>query len=436
MLEKKMITAIIVGAGHRALGYAELAKHYPDKLKIVGVADPFPDRRKYTREYFGFDENMCFESAGELAKHGKLADAVINGTMDQQHVETTVPLLKAGYDCLLEKPFAVSMDELKVLDEAAKKYNRKVMICHVLRYTPFYSEIKKRILAGEIGKITHIHTAEHVSYHHYTSCYVRGKWGNSKKCGTSFLLAKCCHDIDLISWFMSGIQPVCVDSFGGLHYFKSENAPENSGTHCLLDCPLEEKCDFSCRRLHLEHPIAWAAYIWPEQPYNPELNNNEARLAALMRPDHPHSRCVWKCDNDQFDRQSVIIEFADGTVATHNMIASSARPMRKVHIVGTDGEIEGVFDDNKFVVRKRDVRKELEQCSHTEEVVDTGNFGDTTGALGDHGGGDLRLSEDFVKFVQGGETSISCTELADSINGHKIVFAADNAVETGRRISL
>ena len=82
------------------------------------------------------------------------------------------------------------------------------------------------------------------------------------------------------------------------------------------------------------------------------------------------------------------------------------------------------------------VRKELEQCSHTEEVVDTGNFGDTTGALGDHGGGDLRLSDDFVNFVQGGETSISCTELADSINGHKIVFAADYAVESGRRVDL
>ena len=57
-----MITAIIVGAGHRSLGYAELAKIAPEQLKIVGVADPLPDRRKYCREYFGFPEEMCFES--------------------------------------------------------------------------------------------------------------------------------------------------------------------------------------------------------------------------------------------------------------------------------------------------------------------------------------------------------------------------------------
>jgi predicted dehydrogenase len=431
-----MITAIIVGAGHRALGYAELAKICPDKLKIVGVADPVPERRKYTMEYFNFDESMCFEDSNELAKHGKLADAVINGTMDHQHVDSTIPLLEIGYDILLEKPFAINMQELETLERAAKKYKRKIMICHVLRYTPFYSEIKKRILNGDIGKITHIHTAEHVSYHHYTSCYVRGKWGNSKECGTSFLLAKCCHDIDLISWFMSGVKPISVDSFGGRHFFKAENAPANSGTHCLLDCPIESTCDYSCRKLHLDHPKYWAAYVWPEQAYNPALNNHESRLAALMKPDHPHSRCVWKCNNDQYDRQSVIIEFADGTVATHNMIGNTAKPMRKLHIIGSEGEIEGIFDENKFVLRRRDVSKNNDSCSNTEELIDLGNMGDTTGALGDHGGGDLRLSIDFVDFVLGKSTSISCTELADSVSGHKIVFAADYAVESGKRVSL
>ena len=44
------VTAIIVGAGHRAMVYSELAKTDPDKLKIVGVADPNPVRRKHCME--------------------------------------------------------------------------------------------------------------------------------------------------------------------------------------------------------------------------------------------------------------------------------------------------------------------------------------------------------------------------------------------------
>ena len=49
-IEKKPVTAIIVGAGHRALVYSELAKTNPEDLKIVGVADPNPVRRKYCME--------------------------------------------------------------------------------------------------------------------------------------------------------------------------------------------------------------------------------------------------------------------------------------------------------------------------------------------------------------------------------------------------
>ena len=429
-----MITAIIVGAGHRSLGYAELAKIDPEQLKIVGVADPLPDRRKYCREYFGFPEEMCFESAEELARRGKLADAVINGTMDADHIPTTVPLLEAGYDVLLEKPFATNMKEWEQLDLAVRRTNRKVMICHVLRYAPFYSQIKKCLLEGKIGKIMHIHTAEHVSYHHYTSCYVRGKWNNTQKCGASMLLAKCCHDIDLITWFMSGVEPVSVDSMGGLFYFKKENAPAESGTHCMLDCPLEKNCDYSVRRMHLEHPIPWNAYVWPTHAYDPALNTHEQRLKEIMQKDFPHSRCVWKCDNNQVDRQSVIISFADGTVATHNVTTNTARPMRKIHIIGTDGEIEGVFDENRFVVRRRELCPGTRLCGYTEEMVDINACGDTTGATGDHGGGDMRLARDFVNLVSGKPTSIGCTTLADSLNGHKLVFAADTAMVQKNRV--
>ena len=140
-----MVTAIIVGAGHRAMLYASLAKHNPEKLKIIGVADPIKQRREMVAEMYGFSEEFCFESAEELAKQGKIADAVINGTMDNQHVDTTIPLLEAGYDVLLEKPFAISREEVKRLDDVVKHTGRKVMICHVLRYAPFYTEIKKTL---------------------------------------------------------------------------------------------------------------------------------------------------------------------------------------------------------------------------------------------------------------------------------------------------
>lgn len=153
----------------------------------------------------------------------------------------------------------------------------------------------------------------------------------------------------------------------------------------------------------------------------------------MCDPAHPYSRCVWKCDNDQPDRQSVMIEFEDGSLATHSMIADTTRPMRRIHVIGTEGEIEGVFDDNRFVVRHRDLRPGHE---YGEEVVDTGDLGDTTGAYGDHGGGDLRLVEDFVNYSEGKPASLSCTALTDSLTGHLLVFAADEARLRKRRIDF
>ncbi|MBR7104155.1 MAG: Gfo/Idh/MocA family oxidoreductase [Lentisphaeria bacterium] len=418
-----MVTAIIVGAGHRSMCYGSFSLVQPERFKVVGVADPNMLRCKKAAEQFGFGEDMIFHDAAELVRHGKLADCVINGTMDEDHVRTTVPLLEAGYDVLLEKPFAVSKEEVKILDEAVRRTGRKVMICHVLRYSDFYVAIKERILKGEIGKIVSIQTSEHVSYHHVANCFIRGKWRREDVCKSTMLMSKCCHDMDLLSWFMSGVEPVRVSSFGGRHFFRAENAPENAGEYCLLDCPLEKECIYSNRNINLNHPKRWGSYVWTGLEHIAEPTEEEY-TAELKRKDNPYARCIWKMDNNVVDRQAVMVEFADGAVAVHNMIAGTSRPCRKIHIIGTAGEIEGTMDDSKFVVRKIDTRPGHE---FSLEEVDLTRYEDTTGAFGGHGGGDMGVIADFVSVMEGNAPSISCTALADSINGHLIGFLADEA---------
>lgn len=426
-MENSPVTAIIVGAGHRALVYSELAKTNPELLKIVGVADPNPVRRKYCMEYFGFKEDMCFESAEELAKAGKLADTIINGTMDEQHIETSIPLLNAGYDMLLEKPFAVNEKEMRELVECAKKNNSKVMICHVLRYTPFYYGIKERIAKGEIGDIINIQTTEHVSYHHLSTSYVRGKWSNSDKCHTTMLLAKCCHDIDLMMWFMSETKPVSICSFGSKYQFKEENAPEGAGTICMVDCPHVDTCDFSTKRLYIDHPDRWAFYVWDalEAIPNPTIEDK----IALMKTDSPYARCMYKCDNNVVDHQSVLVNFASGATGTHNMVGGSSQSLRKIHIIGTKGEIYGNFEESKFYVSKINPSPDAHNGECDIEEVDLNVTGDMVGAYGGHGGGDERLTADFVKFIKGEKPSLACTSIFDSVAGHLCVYLADESRE-------
>lgn len=418
------VTAIIVGGGHRAFTYAELALQSPEKLKIVGIADPNPFRCEKARKMFGFPKENCFSSAEELAAVPKFADAVINGTMDHQHFETAVPLLKCGYDMLLEKPFVVNMQELDELVDIVKEHGNRVMICHVLRYTPFYLAIKERILAGEIGDIISINMSEHVSYHHASTSYVRGKWGNSDICKTPMLLAKCCHDMDIMMWLMGDIKPKTVSSCGSIFQYKPEMAPEGAGTKCLVDCPHVNTCLYSAKRIYIDNPDRWEFYVWSalEDMENATIEDK----INLLKGDSPYGKCIYKSGNNVVDHQSVMVNFENGATGTHNMIGGASRPLRRIEIVGTKGEIFGEFEHNDIHVLKinPDPGKEFD-----EEIIDLSAFCEGGG----HGGGDLGLAEDFVNFICGEKPSVSCTTIFDSVAGHKSIFLAEESRLNGSK---
>lgn len=437
-----MLTAIIVGAGHRALTYASYAQAHPQELRIVGVADPLAARRQKVAELYDLAPEQCYASAKELASQGKQADFIINGTMDHQHVPTALPLLAAGYDMLLEKPFATSAAEMWQLVETAERYQRKVVICHVLRFAPFYAAIRQKVIDGVIGELINIQAVEHVSYHHMAVGFVRGKWSNRRQCFSPMLMAKCCHDLDLITWLKSGVAPVRVASFGSNFYFRPEKAPPGAGTRCLVDCPIEADCLYSARKHYIDHPDRWAFYVWDVLQHGQQANPNAsahyeqltlAEKIASLQGDNPYGRCVWKCDNDVVDHQSVVIDFADGATATLNMVGGAAKPSRLLHLVGTHGEIQGALEESRFVIRHIDPRPGHE---YREEVVDLNLLGDMTGAFGGHGGGDLRLMADFLRVVHGEAPSISTTTLVDSVNGHLVGFCADQAMEEGRVVAV
>ncbi|RAU93860.1 Gfo/Idh/MocA family protein [Paenibacillus sp. YN15] len=413
------VTAVIVGAGHRAMIYASYARLHPDKLRIAGVVEPDDERRQLAAELYGLEPASCFRSAEEAAARPRMADAIINGTMDRQHIATTIPFLEAGYHVLLEKPIGVSMEEIIRLQECARRCSRIVMICHVLRYAPFYTAVRQALKDGEIGEIVNVQTAEHVSYHHMAVSFIRGKWANEAECGSPMLMQKCCHDLDLISWLNGDTFPQQVSSLGGLVYFRSERAPAGAGTRCLKDCAIEHACMFSAAKHYLLQNW-WGFYVWPNEHLGSAMSQEEKH--RLLKEESPYGRCVWHCGNDVVDRQSVLIGFANGSTATHNMVGATTRPCRTLHIIGTEGEIQGVMEDGRFLIRRPSFRT---ASGYTEREVVLNVSGDH------HGGGDLLLVQDFVRVLQGEAPSISCTALEQSIYGHAIGFAAESSRKTG-----
>lgn len=422
----KKITVVVVGCGDRASVYCEEGVTNAKKMQVVAAVDPDPERLRYMREHFDVPEDRCYTDMQDVLAQGRIADCVINGTMDQMHVETAIPFLKQGYHMLLEKPITNNREDLSQIQKAANEHHCKLMICHVLRYAPFYRKVRQLIDSGVIGEIMNMQTSERVGAYHSSVSYLRGKWAD---CGSSLLLAKCCHDIDLLCWFNHSTTPTIVYSNGGRDFFVPEKAPKGAGTKCLVDCPEEirEKCIYDVQSMYLDNSIMpW--YPWQCTGKNWEDVTEEEKIESL-KTYNPHGRCVYKCEQVIVDHQNVSVTFENGSTAVHTVNLGSQYAGRHLWIQGTKGELHGEAGEGFVYLYEYD----KQTAQHKVTKIDVNEESDEKYG---HFGGDHYLVDDFCALIEGNEPSVSCTSIDDSVWGHLVCYAADESQDTGKIVKI
>lgn len=418
----KKLQCVILGYGDRSSRYAEYAINTPNELEIVGVIDVNPLKLQQAKEKFKLCDDRLYASLEDFLKKDIRCDVVVNGTMDGLHYVTTMALLEKGYNILLEKPITSNPKELLEIEAKANEKGCKVVVCHVLRYTPFYSKIKSIIDSGKLGKIVDMQLNEHVWYGHFVNSYVRGKWRSEKACGSGLLLAKCCHDTDLMCWLNNATVPDKVSSFGTKAFFTAENAPQGATQYCYT-CPNRTTCMFDAEKFEIEKDFI-PFYTWSgiNKPLE-EISLEEKR--AFLKKD-AYGQCVFKTDMDIVDRQCVSVQFANGSIGTLNMIGGTSKAGRHIHVICEYGEIVGYIEENKFTVRVFDKDK----VWYDESVIDfsaENDLGEEDNSVGGHYGGDYYIMKDLVRFLNGEKTSVATTVISDSVNSHLICYAAEKA---------
>lgn len=356
-----------------------------------------------------------FASVDEFYRLGKICDAVIISSMDKDHYEQTMKALDLGYDILLEKPISPSPEESLRIQRKANETGRKVIVCHVLRYTNFFAEIKKIIDSNELGKIVTIQHNENIGNFHMAHSFVRGNWRRSDL-ASPIIMQKSCHDMDILSWLVdSGAKR--ISSYGSLTYFKEENAPAGSAERCL-DCKVAADCRFDARKAYLPVRGQWpAAVISADQ-------SEEGLLQALATS--PYGRCVYRMDNDVCDHQVTIIEFKNGVTATFNLSGFTNKMYRTLKIMCEHGEIRG--DDSLNVIEVTRFN------SNMAEPVQQTVIRPAT-VSGGHNGGDTGLMNDFLENLGNADFS-SRSSIDMSVESHMMAYAAEEARITGTVIDL
>ena len=410
------VRVAICGLGNRGKDtYAAISEMMGGRMEIAAIADPIEEKREYVRKRYGVPEAMCFETGEEMFERERLADVALICTQDQLHVRHAVAALERGYHLLLEKPIAVSMEDVRLIEETAKKHNRSVVVCHVLRYAPFFEQIKKIIDSREIGDVMCIQALENVGYWHQAHSFVRGNWRKESE-STFMLLAKCCHDLDYLVW-LTGQRCARVSSFGSLRHFRPECAPEGAAERCVAGCKAKENCPYDAEKIYLTNKntgILHGNADWPCCILAQEPTEEKIRKAI---EEGPYGRCVYHCDNDVVDHQIVNLELEDGVTVSFTMSAFTNKCKRQILIMGTHGEISADMGEN--IIRVTPFVGE-------ETVIDVESLAeDFTG----HGGGDARLMREFLDLLSGeSEGSASLSSISRSVESHLVALAAEESM--------
>lgn len=416
---KKKIS--VIGLGNRGTEYMGFLKGFHSrKVELYALCDIRQQALDDISPKFSIPKERQFLSTDEFFSKGIISDALIISTQDASHYEITKKAILTGYKyILLEKPVSGVKGEYTELRDLAKENGVILIICHVLRYSNYYSKIKEIISSGKIGDIVTINHTENVGYFHFAHSFVRGNW-HDEFASTPSILAKCCHDIDLIAWFMDS-PCESVSSVGSLKYFNKENAPEGATPYCMGGCKAKKNCPYDAEALYITDPFYKAKFIkYMGRTLTGKAKNTKADIKNAIRSGD-YGRCVFMCDNNVCDNQLVTMKFKNGASAVLNMNGFSNKMFRESHIIGTKGELYGSGTKLKMHIFG----------GRTTNV--------NTGALkvSGHVEGDMRIVSGFVKLVCGETTDLTdITTIDATMISHNIALAAEESRKNGGKLIL
>ncbi|MHA2156163.1 MAG: Gfo/Idh/MocA family protein [Candidatus Hodarchaeales archaeon] len=463
MKTPKTVTAVIIGAGNRGKDvYGQYAQIYPDEIKIIAVAEPNEIRRREFASQHNLQADRIYESWETLLAEPKIADVAIITTQDRLHTQPSLQAMEMGYQVLLEKPMAPNLKECVRLVKKANETGSQLRIAHVLRYTEFFQTLKSLITNGRIGEIMTIDLRENISYYHYAHSFVRGNWNNLKK-SSPMILAKSCHDLDLLYWLV-GVPAKFISSFGSLLHFHPGNAPVGATPRCLDGCLATTSCKYYAPRIYIDIiPLLRIAikstsrevrilanlalhrprifhflkrYIpsfrrienydgWPVSVITDDLSIS-GKWKALETTDY--GKCVYFSENDVVDHQVVNLEFENKVTATFTMHGFSHEEGRTIRVDGTTGTIIGEFLDSGPKLTLYD------HFEGSETIVLDQSIGVDTQS--GHGGGDFRLMRSFIDSIRDNTNGDLLTSAKASLESHILAFASEESRLKKKVVSL
>ncbi|MGN6156842.1 MAG: Gfo/Idh/MocA family protein [Devosia sp.] len=289
----------IVGLGHRSSYLARIFSLESKDFTVVGYVDPTPAGLPYTRQY-DIPVGTQYETL-EAMLAAETLDLLMVCSPNLMHLDHIKIGLDHGLKVFTEKPVVTSVEETLQLASILSRHDPSdLMVGLVLRYAPLYVDLRKAQEQGLLGDIVSIEASEHLGPYH--GAFFMRDWRRYERLSGSFMLEKCCHDLDLYNGVM-GCRPRYVSSFGGRKTFIPKNAPHLLGANDM--------------EVYHRKPSGW------------------------MSTDK-----VFDSDADIIDFQTANVEYENGSALVFHTNLSVADEYRRFAVLGAKGMAEGDFVRN------------------------------------------------------------------------------------------
>ncbi|MGV8936665.1 MAG: Gfo/Idh/MocA family protein [Allorhizobium sp.] len=363
----------IVGLGFR-LGYlGNLLSEIDPDFEIVGYVDPAPAGLPGLAEK-GVSAGNSYATPEDLIA-GEKCDLLMIGSPNHMHLDHIRIGLEAGLKVFSEKPIVMSIEQSYELAALLNTHGHdRLLVGLVLRYSPLYRDLRKAQAEGKLGEIVSIEASEHIEPYH--GAFFMRDWRRYEHYSGSFMLEKCCHDLDLYNGVV-GARPRYVASFGGRKSFVPANAPQNDGINDM--------------EVYHRKPSGWMG-----------------------------SDKVFDSDGDIIDYQTAIVEYEGGASMTFHTNLNVPDQFRRFCVVGAKGMAEG-----DFVRGFMDVHD-----ARTNEKIVSNTYA-APSATSHHYGADEQMVADVVAHVMKG-VALPVSAL-DALEAGILALAMDEA-RHGRKV--
>ena len=312
--------------------------HFRQQAELVGMLDIDPLRFRVCKTEIPETEKIPEYLPDEFDRmiSETRPDAVIVACRDCFHAQYIIAALKKNLDVITEKPMTTNWEDAVRVCEAEKESAGRITCTFNYRYYRRHLMIKDLILAGKVGKITHVDLTWYIDIHHGASYFNR--WNRMRKNSGSLSIHKACHHFDLVNWWMDFPKPREVHAFGRLNHYGPDGPfnPSRKDGRCCKECVEREDCAYKARwetrssvSMLREADEHMKNFDESKTLYSPEI----------YRPD----RCIFDSEIDIHDTMIANIRYENGALLNYS--ANFSTPYEGYHLAinGTHGRIESIF---------------------------------------------------------------------------------------------